>query len=191
MRLSKKPIRTSCLNSTHLGVATAKRTSIFVLFCFEAYLLIIPSLAPKYEELGGLYWYNNDFNKLITVAKVDATANDVPDEIQGFPTIKLFPAGEKNKTPIEYTGSRTVEDLANFIRDHGSHKIDGYAAQRANETEADGDNMPGQVPADAEEAEEGSGIAESIKSAASEAAEVVQEAVLDDDDQVNEVHVEL
>ena len=172
-------------------MVTAKRKLKLTLFCIGASLLIIPSLAPKYEELGGLYWYNNDFNKLVTVAKVDATANDVPDEIQGFPTIKLFPAGEKNKTPIEYTGSRTVEDLANFIRDHGSHKIDAYAAQRANETEVDNDNMPGQVPADSEEAEEeGSGIAESIKSAASEAAEVAKEAVLDDD-QVNNGHEEL
>ena len=152
----------------------------------EVYLLIRYSLAPKYEELGSLYWHNNDFNKLVTVAKVDATANDIPDEIQGFPTIKLFPANEKDKNPIEYTGSRTVEDLANFIRDHGSHKVDAYAAQRANETEAE---MPDQPPAAAEEEASG-GVGESIKSAVSEAAEVAKEAVLDDDE-VNDGHDEL
>ncbi len=48
------------------------------------------ALAPKYEELGSLY-ANSEFKDKIVIAKVDATNNDVPDEIQGFPTIKLFP----------------------------------------------------------------------------------------------------
>lgn len=79
------------------------------------------ALAPKYEELGELY-ASEEFSKLVTIAKVDATANDVPDEIQGFPTIKLFPAGKKD-SPVDYTGSRTVEDLVQFIKDNGSHKV--------------------------------------------------------------------
>lgn len=83
-------------------------------------MLTIYSLAPKYEELGSLYPASSN----VIVAKVDATANDVPDEIQGFPTIKLFPAGKKS-SPVDYSGSRTVEDLANFIRDHGTHAYDG------------------------------------------------------------------
>ena len=78
------------------------------------------SLAPKYEDLARLY---SDKLDSVTIAKVDATANDVPDEIQGFPTIKLYPAGSKD-SPIDYTGSRTIEDLAAFIRDNGSHKVD-------------------------------------------------------------------
>ena len=90
------------------------------------------SLAPKYEELGALY---ANFASKVTDAKVDATSNDVPESIQGFPTIKLYPAGSKD-TPVEYTGSRTVEDLANFIRDHGKHGVDVYAAK---ESEGAGD----------------------------------------------------
>lgn len=83
------------------------------------------NLAPKYEELGALYFNNPDFASKVVVAKVDATANDVPIEIQGFPTIKLFPAGAKD-SPVDYSGSRTVEDLAKFIKDHGTHKVDAY-----------------------------------------------------------------
>ncbi|KAH7095051.1 thioredoxin-like domain-containing protein [Paraphoma chrysanthemicola] len=78
------------------------------------------ALAPKYEELGQLY-ASEELSKLVTVAKVDATENDVPDEIQGFPTIKLFPAGKKD-SPVDYSGSRTIEDLIQFIKDNGSHK---------------------------------------------------------------------
>ena len=72
------------------------------------------ALAPKYEELGELYM-SEELSKLVTIAKVDATANDVPDEIQGFPTIKLFASGKKD-APIDYSGSRTVEDLIKFIQ---------------------------------------------------------------------------
>ena len=83
------------------------------------------NLAPKYEELAKLYFDNPEFASKVIVAKVDATANDVPDEVQGFPTIKLFPAGKKD-SPVDYQGSRTVEDLANFIRDNGAYKVDAY-----------------------------------------------------------------
>jgi protein disulfide-isomerase A1 len=62
-----------------------------------------------------MYFSSPEFSKLVTVAKVDATANDVPEEIQGFPTIKLYPAGSKD-SPVDYSGSRTIEDLANFIK---------------------------------------------------------------------------
>jgi protein disulfide-isomerase A1 len=78
------------------------------------------ALAPKYEELGALY-AKSEFKDKVVIAKVDATANDVPDEIQGFPTIKLYPAGAKDK-PVTYSGSRTVEDLIKFIAENGKHK---------------------------------------------------------------------
>ncbi|KAK4239831.1 protein disulfide-isomerase [Achaetomium macrosporum] len=78
------------------------------------------ALAPKYEELGALY-AKSEFKDKVVIAKVDATANDVPDEIQGFPTIKLYPAGAKDK-PVTYSGSRTVEDLIKFISENGKYK---------------------------------------------------------------------
>ncbi|AEO66019.1 uncharacterized protein THITE_2113741 [Thermothielavioides terrestris NRRL 8126] len=78
------------------------------------------ALAPKYEELGALY-AKSEFKDRVVIAKVDATANDVPDEIQGFPTIKLYPAGAKDQ-PVTYSGSRTVEDLIKFIAENGKYK---------------------------------------------------------------------
>ena len=71
----------------------------------------------------------------VSVAKIDATNNDVPDSIQGFPTIKLFPAGAKD-SPVEYSGSRSVEDLANFIKEHGTHKVDVFDAASEEAEEA-------------------------------------------------------
>jgi protein disulfide-isomerase A1 len=80
-------------------------------------------LAPKYEQLAKAYAENPDFASKVTVAKIDATANDVPDPIQGFPTIKLFPAGSKD-APVEYSGSRSIEDLAEFIKTKGKYQVD-------------------------------------------------------------------
>ena len=119
----------------------------------------------------------------VTIAKVDATANDVPDEIQGFPTIKLFPAGGKEE-PITYSGSRTMEDLAEFIKENGKYKYDAYEGQ--NDT-SDNEQMP---------MAEGMGEAakaatETVKSAASDVAEAVKTAVVDTDGDDGSEHDEL
>jgi protein disulfide-isomerase A1 len=95
------------------------------------------SLAPKYEQLAALYQAIPEFESKVTVAKIDATANDTPEEIQGFPTIKLYPAGAKQE-PVNYSGSRTLEDLVQFIKEHGTHKVDVEAhAEAAKESAED------------------------------------------------------
>lgn len=80
------------------------------------------ALAPKYETLASLY-ADSEFKDKVVIAKVDATANDVPDDIQGFPTIKLYPAGAKSE-PVNYSGSRTVEDLVQFVKENGKYKAE-------------------------------------------------------------------
>lgn len=133
-------------------------------------------LAPKYEELAHLYTSHATFSSQVVVAKVDATANDVPDEIQGFPTIKLFPAGGKSE-PILYSGSRTIEDLAKFVKENGKYGADAYEGKAENETVAEGDEELGkQAPAATEK-----GTGEKVKSKISEAAEAVKTAVADSD----------
>jgi protein disulfide-isomerase A1 len=126
----------------------------------------------------------------VIIAKVDATTNDVPDEIQGFPTIKLFPAGSKG-SPIDYAGSRTIEDLAKFIKENGKY---AYDAEVKNETGADADDsIIGKVaPAATDKAEEKveeatEGVKEKVASAVSGAAEAVKTFVAEDE----EVHDEL
>lgn len=122
------------------------------------------ALAPKYDELAEKF---AAFSDKVTIAKIDATANDVPDDISGFPTIKLFKAGSKEE-PVEYSGARSVEALADFIRDNGSHKVD------ADEGAAEGvetDGMPQQAAA-------ASGVKDKVK----DAAEKVKQAVVDEDE---------
>ncbi len=77
------------------------------------------ALAPKYEQLAAQY-QKSEWKDKVVIAKVDATANDVPDEVQGFPTIKLYPAGAKSE-PVTYDGSRSIEDLIKFIKEKGKY----------------------------------------------------------------------
>jgi protein disulfide-isomerase A1 len=125
------------------------------------------ALAPKYEELGQLY-ASDELSKLVTVAKVDATNNDVPDEIQGFPTIKLFPAGKKD-APVDYNGSRTVEDLAKFIQENGSHKAEASVSEAVEDaTESAKASVSSATDSAASAASEGT---ETVKSGASVASD--------------------
>lgn len=138
------------------------------------------ALAPKYDELARLYTSNAAYNNQVTIAKVDATNNDVPDEIAGFPTIKLFPAGGKD-SPVDYSGPRTVEDLAKFVKEKGKHGVDAYVeAPSSDEEMPDADTaMPSQAPAATPSASEG--VKEKVASVASGAAEAVKTAIADTD----------
>jgi protein disulfide-isomerase A1 len=131
------------------------------------------ALAPKYEELGQLY-ASDELSKLVTIAKVDATLNDVPDEIQGFPTIKLFPAGKKD-APVDYSGSRTVEDLVQFIEENGSHKASASVGEAVEGTT---EKLAEQAKAASEVAAKSAADAtESAKASASSATDSAASAV--------------
>jgi len=73
------------------------------------------SMAPAYEELG--LTFIEDPN--VVIAKIDATANDVDKSfnIQGFPTLLLFPRGDKSN-PVRFEGERTHEGMKTFIFSH-------------------------------------------------------------------------
>jgi len=78
------------------------------------------NLAPKYEQLASAYAIHSD---KVTIAKCDATLNDVADDIKGFPTIILYPAGKKD-SPVDYSGDRSIESLVEFIKEKGTHGIE-------------------------------------------------------------------
>ncbi|CAM9783255.1 unnamed protein product [Chrysoparadoxa australica] len=83
------------------------------------------SLAPKYDELGAKF----EEVPSVTIAKMDATANEVDVEgiaVQGFPTLFFFPGNNKSK-PIKYEGAREVDDMAGFLLASAStsYSLDG------------------------------------------------------------------
>jgi len=121
----------------------------------------------------------------ITIAKVDATLNDVPDEIQGFPTIKLYKAGDK-KNPVTYSGSRSIEDLIKFVKENGKYEIEvAYEEETEEAQKPIVESMAEQAAAATESvksaAEE---VKETVTSKASEATEAVKTAVADEHDEL-------
>jgi protein disulfide isomerase family A protein 3 len=78
------------------------------------------SLAPKYKKLA---------KKLkdvvgITIAKIDATANDYPTStfaVEGFPT--TYFVTKDNKTDPTMCEAREVKDFLKFLRENSSAKI--------------------------------------------------------------------
>jgi protein disulfide-isomerase A1 len=68
-------------------------------------------LAPTWTELGEKFADRDD----VVIAKCDATANDVPEPIQGFPTLIFYAAG--GGAGEKYTGGRDLDGLSSFLND--------------------------------------------------------------------------
>jgi protein disulfide-isomerase A1 len=73
------------------------------------------SLAPKYEKLGEMFAKEDS----VVIAKVDATENDTPADIKGFPTLIFYPANAK-AAPLTYNGDRTEQAMAKWVRENAS-----------------------------------------------------------------------
>lgn len=83
------------------------------------------SLEPKYKDAAIAVQKLKGF-KNVVMAKMDATANDVPAnyEVKGFPTIYWAPAGGKD-TPKKYGGGRDENDFVEWIkREHKPTKTE-------------------------------------------------------------------
>jgi len=94
------------------------------------------SLSPKYDELGKMF----KDDPTVVVAKIDATANDSPADVQGFPTLILYPAGDK-ENPVNYDGERTAKAMANFINANGKaggRPVKGAETETAGEEDHEG-----------------------------------------------------
>lgn len=84
------------------------------------------ALEPTYKKLGKRF--KDEAN--LVIAKIDATANDIPPEYsaEGFPTIYFSPANDK-KNPIKYEGERGLDDFVKFIKEKATVSLKSEAKQ--------------------------------------------------------------
>lgn len=71
-------------------------------------------LEPIYADLAKKF----KSVKNLIIAKMDATANDSPDDykVEGFPTIYFAPTDNKDK-PVKFEGERTLEGFESFLKE--------------------------------------------------------------------------
>ncbi|KAK7095350.1 protein disulfide-isomerase A3-like [Littorina saxatilis] len=81
------------------------------------------TLAPKLEELAEMLKDEPE----ITIAKMDATADDAPSpyEVRGFPTLYFAPKGSKS-SPKMYEGGQEVDDLIKYLAKEATNELEGY-----------------------------------------------------------------
>jgi protein disulfide isomerase len=111
------------------------------------------NIEPIYTGLGELL---KTIAPNVVVAKIDATANSLPDDVSvaGFPTIHFFPANDK-ANPLPYDGNRSLRDLATFVQSHATVKFDIDLSQLPeDEPEEDEEYEEEEQEEYAEEAEE-------------------------------------
>ena len=83
-------------------------------FAVSASCATCDKLSAILEKLGKAYKENAE----VVIARMNAVANTLQEiEIEDFPTIILFPKGDKNEE--DYEGNLTEEALARFIDSDG------------------------------------------------------------------------
>jgi len=94
-------------------IAFAEDKAVFIEF-YAPWCGHCKQLAPIWDKLGE--HFKDD--ESIVIAKSDATLNEFAGvEVQGFPTIKYFPKGEKQI--VDYNGGRDLDSFVKFIENEG------------------------------------------------------------------------
>jgi len=74
-------------------------------------------LAPEYDNVGKAF---ADVESVV-IAKVDATENDTPEDIKGFPTLIFYKKGSMEGT--KYEGDRKQDAIIEWIKENASGDV--------------------------------------------------------------------
>jgi protein disulfide-isomerase A1 len=85
-------------------------------------------LAPEWDKLAAEFAHV----KGLTIAKMDATANEVDGvDIRGYPTLKFYPKGSKS-SPVDYDGGRDLEAFRTYLNEK-SENVKAAASGKSEE----------------------------------------------------------
>eukprot|EP00403_Amphidinium_massartii_P023535 CAMPEP_0178387390 /NCGR_PEP_ID=MMETSP0689_2-20121128/9050_1 /TAXON_ID=160604 /ORGANISM="Amphidinium massartii, Strain CS-259" /LENGTH=617 /DNA_ID=CAMNT_0020007755 /DNA_START=110 /DNA_END=1963 /DNA_ORIENTATION=+ len=117
------------VGSTFVDVTQDKSKDVLVDF-YAPWCGHCRKFEPQYKALAKRLQHV----KSLRIMKIDATRNEFEGlMIEGFPTIALFPAGEKKGRIATYQGSRQPDDIIRWLHDHCTHKFSDKATGKAAE----------------------------------------------------------
>jgi len=108
------------VGSTFDGVVADATKDVLVEF-YAPWCGHCKQLAPIYDKLAS----EMQSVSSVVIAKMDATANDVPEDLQmgGFPSIKFWKAGS-DRSPKDFEGDRTVKGFRKFLKANAGIKFE-------------------------------------------------------------------
>lgn len=111
------------VGKSHDGIAYDEEKDVLVKY-YAPWCGHCKRLAPIYEELADILASDEDSKDKFVIAEVDSTLNDIQDvEIEGFPTIVLYPAG-KNAEPVVFSSQRELTNFITFLEENAGNKVD-------------------------------------------------------------------
>ncbi|OAY83250.1 protein disulfide-isomerase-like [Ananas comosus] len=108
---NNEPVKLVVADSLHEVVFDSKKNVL--LEFYAPWCGHCKKLAPILEEVAGSFQSDGD----VIIAKMDATANDMPEEfeVRGYPTLYFVSASGKL---AKYEGDRSAADISNFIKNN-------------------------------------------------------------------------
>jgi len=99
------------VGSSFARMAFNKEHDVFVEF-YAPWCGHCKKLAPEWDKLGDAFSAKKD----VVIAKLDATENDTPEEVEGFPTLVLYPKDcDSISCGVPYKGSRVLNELISWV----------------------------------------------------------------------------
>lgn len=92
------------------------------------------ALNPAYENLGEAYRSQDK----VVISKMDIMKNDLPEDVQYVPYLRLYKAGDK-ANPLTYQGPRTLQEMAKFMKEKSEHGAEAVHDRVGND---DGAQVP-------------------------------------------------
>jgi len=130
------PFTIEVVGDNFKSVVQSKKSDSFVMF-YAPWCGHCKKMKPIWEELAEVV---ADVPGL-TIAKMDATANEVKDlNIRSYPTLKFYPSKKSKGVDYDNGGDRTVDGFLEWLKENTSKVVDWSSFNEDGDSEDDSED---------------------------------------------------